>query len=112
MGRNEIRLRRQRMSSGRIAQHRNYGDIMARHERDIKLKRISRIFIYFLIIAILVLLFLFVRKWEKTTEPKAKRSTAIVQMAPGTSASERPMMHWNTRQQGSKKLTSSVKNRQ
>jgi len=85
MGRNEIRLRRQRMSSGRIAQHRNYGDIMARHERDIKLKRISRAFIYFLIIAALILIFLFVRRWERNTEPKAKQSTALVQRVPGTS---------------------------
>jgi large-conductance mechanosensitive channel len=81
MGRNEIRLRRQRMSSGRIAQHRNYGDIMARHERDIKLRRISRIFIYFIIIAVLILLFMVVRKWENDTEPKAKPATASTQSA-------------------------------
>jgi len=85
MGRNEIRLRRQRMSSGRIAQHRNYGDIMARHERDIKLRRISRIFIYFIIIAVLILLFMFVRRWTKDTEPTAKPSTALVQVTPGMS---------------------------
>ena len=86
MGRNEIRLRRQRMSSGRIAQHRNYGDIMARHERDIKLRRISRIFIYFIIIAFLILIFLLVRRWEENTEPKAKHSTALVQRAPEANA--------------------------
>jgi len=65
MGRNEIRLRRQRISSGRIAQHRNYGDIMARHERDVKLKRITRVFLYFLIIAVLLIIFFFVRRMEK-----------------------------------------------
>jgi pilus assembly protein TadC len=81
MGRNEIRLRRQRMSSGRIAQHRNYGDIMARHERDIKLRRISRIFIYFIIIAVLIVLFMFVRRWTKDTEPKAKPATALSKAA-------------------------------
>jgi hypothetical protein len=70
------------MSSGRIAQHRNYGDIMARHERDIKLKRISRIFIYFMIIAFLILLFVLVRRWEENTQPKAKQSTALVQRGP------------------------------
>jgi large-conductance mechanosensitive channel len=74
------------MSSGRIAQHRNYGDIMARHERDIKIKRITRAFIYFLIIAVLILLFLLVRRWEQNTQPKAKQSTALVQQAPETSA--------------------------
>lgn len=66
MGRNEIRLRRHRMSSGRIAQHRNYGDIIARHERDAKLKRITRIFTYFVLILIIVLMFFFVRRWERS----------------------------------------------
>ena len=72
------------MSSGRIAQHRNYGDIMARHERDVKIKRITRVFIYFIIIAVVILLFLLVRRWEQNTEPKAKQSTALVQQAPRT----------------------------
>ena len=72
------------MSSGRIAQHRNYGDIMARHERDIKIKRITRVFIYFIIIAVVILLFLLVRRWEQNTEPKAKQSTAFVPQAPRT----------------------------
>lgn len=64
MGRNEIRLRRQKMSSGRIAQHRNYADVMARHERDIKLKRVVRAFVYFLVIAFLLILFFFFKRWE------------------------------------------------
>jgi cytoskeletal protein RodZ len=65
MGRNEIRLRRHRISSGRIAQHRNYGDIMARHERDQKIRRIARIFIYFIIILVIILMFYAVRVWER-----------------------------------------------
>ncbi len=65
MGRNEIRLRRQRMSSGRIAQHRNYGDIMARHERDIRIKRVIKIFAYFLVILFAIILFFMVRSWEQ-----------------------------------------------
>lgn len=58
------------MSSGRIAQHRNYADVMARHERDIKLKRIARTFVYFLIIAFLLILFLIVRRWEQKESGK------------------------------------------
>ena len=72
MGKNEIRLRRQRMSSGRIAQHRNYGDIMARHEKDIRVKRILRIFTYFLIIAVVVILFFMVKQLEKKKVPNSK----------------------------------------
>ena len=65
MGRNEIRLRRNLMSSGRIARHRNYGELMARHERDLKLKRMAKMFIYFLLIAFLMILFIIVVRWEK-----------------------------------------------
>ena len=66
------------MSSGRIAQHRNYGDIMARHERDIRIKRIVRIFTYFLIAAALVILFFTVKHLENKTEPKAKSAQSSV----------------------------------
>ena len=78
MGRNEIRLRRSSISSGRIAQHRNYGDIMARHERDVKLKRIIRAFIYFLIIAFLILLFVIVQRINEKKARPAKGSVSYV----------------------------------
>lgn len=65
------------MSAGRIAQHRNYGDIMARHERDLKLRRITKIFTYFIVILILILVFLFVRRWEQRQTTKGKEATAI-----------------------------------
>ena len=81
MGNNEIRVRRNRISSGKIAQHRNYGDIMARLERDTKLKRMTQFLIYFLIITIMILLFISflpIRRWEKIESPKKKPSTAYV----------------------------------
>jgi len=78
MGRNEIRLRRNRMSSGRIAQHRNYGDIMARHERDQKIRRIARIFTYFIIILVIILIFYAVRVWERR-QSTSKQPTAFVE---------------------------------
>jgi large-conductance mechanosensitive channel len=53
------------MSAGRIAQHRNYSDIMQRHERDIRIRRVVKTFIYFLIIAFLLILFVIVRRWEE-----------------------------------------------
>ncbi|HLT75723.1 MAG TPA: hypothetical protein VKZ68_11570 [Ohtaekwangia sp.] len=66
------------MSSGRIAQHRNYGELMARHEKEQRLKRISRMFIYFLIILFMILLFLFVREWEKSQKEKKDAKTSLV----------------------------------
>jgi len=65
------------MSSGRIAQHRNYSDIMERHERDIRIRRVVKTFIYFLIIAALLIVFVVVRRWEEK-KVDAKPSTAFV----------------------------------
>jgi hypothetical protein len=82
MGRNEIRFRRQGMNSGRIAQHRNYGEVMARHEKEVKVKRIVRIFTYFLIAIFMLILFLLVREWEqkqKNKSPNPKEPNALVQ---------------------------------
>ena len=81
MGNNEIRLRRHRISSGKIAQHRNYGDIMARLQRDARLKRVTHFFIYFLIAVIFILLviaYALIRKWDKLESPKGKPATAYV----------------------------------
>ena len=80
MGRNEIRLRRQKVSSGRIAQHRNYGELMERHERDIRLRRIVRIFVYFLIILALLIVFVIVHRWEQKKET-VKPQTGLVTKA-------------------------------
>ena len=47
MGRNDIRLRRNKISSRRIDRYRNYGELMSRHEQNQKIKRLTKIFIYF-----------------------------------------------------------------
>lgn len=65
MGRNEIRLRRNMMSTGRIARHRNYTELMRQHDRDTKMKRVLRVFLYFLIILFLLIILLIVVRWEK-----------------------------------------------
>lgn len=75
MGRNDIRLRRQGISAGRIARHRNYGELMARHEREQKLKRIVRMFVYFLVIAFLLILFVIITRWEKKAEDQQFNTT-------------------------------------
>jgi len=83
MGRNEIRLRRQKMSSGRIAQHRNYGQLMERHERDVKIRRITRTVIYFLIVLFLFIVFLLVKRWENNRESVEKTSVINCEIRSG-----------------------------
>lgn len=81
MGKSEIRLRRHSMSSGRIARYRNYEDLLARHERDVRIKRLSRLIVYILIIVILICTFLavFIIKDKKTRpHPNPKQPAVTV----------------------------------
>jgi preprotein translocase subunit SecG len=77
MGRNEIRLRRQLMSTGRIARHRNYSELMRQHDRDTKLKRVLRVFYYFLVALFLVIILIIVIRWEKRSSKKTAYTTEI-----------------------------------
>jgi preprotein translocase subunit SecG len=63
------------MSSGRIAQHRNYGELMRQHEHDVKFKRIFKVFTYFLVILFIVILLVIVMRWEKRSSKKVSTHT-------------------------------------
>lgn len=58
------------MSAGNIARHRNYGELMERHDREQKWKRLFKVFIYFLIVAFLSIIFIIVVRWERKKEQK------------------------------------------
>lgn len=75
MGRNEIRLRRNRMSAGNIARHRNYGELMNRLDREQKWKRMFRLFTYFLIAAFLIIILVIVVRWEQREN---RRHTSVL----------------------------------
>jgi preprotein translocase subunit SecG len=82
MARNDIRLRRQRMTTGNIARHRNYGDIMERHERDQKWKRMFKVFIYFLVAAFLTIILIIVLRWEQRENKDKNASTnKVIELA-------------------------------
>jgi large-conductance mechanosensitive channel len=83
MGRNEIRLRRQRMSAGNIARHRNYGEILERHDREQKWKRLFKVFIYFLIVAFLLVILIIVVRWERR---KVQKKSAYEYVTPSPSS--------------------------
>jgi hypothetical protein len=59
------------MNSGRIAQHRNYGELMARHEKELRLKRVFRVFLYFLVIVFIVMVFFLVRQVQRKQQQPA-----------------------------------------
>jgi preprotein translocase subunit SecG len=74
MGQNEIRIRRNMMSTGRIARHRNYSELMRQHDRDTKLKRILKVFTYFLIILFITLILIIVIRWERRKTSKSSQA--------------------------------------
>ncbi len=45
MGRHEIRLRRQRMTSRRIDHHKNFTDVLQEHQRTNRTKRLIKLFL-------------------------------------------------------------------
>lgn len=75
MSSNEIRLRKNRISPEDISRHRNYGKLMSRHTRYLKMKRSIVVLVYFLIIVLMIMLYMLAKKMEpkKTIHP----STAI-----------------------------------
>lgn len=58
------------MSAGNIARHRNYGELLERHDREQKWKRLFKVFIYFLIVAFLSIVLIIVVRWERRKEQK------------------------------------------
>ena len=62
------------MSSGSIAKHRNYGELMERHQRDLLIRRIAIACIYVLIFTCLIAMYIIVKRSEKTPLPKTDRT--------------------------------------
>jgi uncharacterized membrane protein len=67
MSRNEIRLRRNRLSGQRF---RNFGAVMERHEKEARLKKILRIFTTLLVVLILIALIFFINQIGEKTSKK------------------------------------------
>jgi hypothetical protein len=67
MSRNDIRLRRQRLSGG-ASRFRNYGNVLDRHEKEVRIKKLIRVFSYFAIILIVVMLIVILWRAEKKFE--------------------------------------------
>jgi hypothetical protein len=73
MAGNEIRLRRQIMSAGKMKNYRNYTLLMQRHKRDMMIKQATRFMVYFIIIAILLIVSFAVVHKVKQQEIKNKK---------------------------------------
>lgn len=75
MGRHEIRMRRQRTTARGSERYRNYNAVLKQHEADMKIKKIMKVFVYFLIIAVVTILLVMVMRWEKRQSEKSNQKT-------------------------------------
>jgi uncharacterized membrane protein len=72
MGKHEIRLRRQRMSARGSDRYRNYNAVLKQHGNEKRFKQITRIFIFLLLIALIVIIFMAITRWEKKQNTKSQ----------------------------------------
>lgn len=70
MGRNEIRLRRQRATTRGIERFRNYNSVLKRHEENKRIKKVVRVFGFFIVILIVIMLIVFLSRWEERAQNK------------------------------------------
>ena len=75
MGRNEIRLRRSRLTGRGSDRFRNYGAVMEQHEKEMRLKKILRVFTLFFVILILIALIFFITQVERKAVQKKSSFT-------------------------------------
>jgi hypothetical protein len=75
MSRNDIRLRRQRAAGA--SRFRNYGNVLERHEKEVRLKKLIRVFTYFAIILIVVMLLIIVSRTADRLEKESAPGTSL-----------------------------------
>ncbi len=77
MGSNEIRLRKQKLNPGRVARHRNYAELMRKHERSLKTRHLIVVLVYFIVVLIMLFISLMIIRMEKKKELKNVRAYAF-----------------------------------
>jgi Zn-dependent M32 family carboxypeptidase len=81
MGRNEIRLRRNRLTSRGSDRFRNYGAVMEQHEKEMRLKKLLRVFTTLLVILVLIALLFFITQVErKASEKKSFHTEKFIKL--------------------------------
>lgn len=70
MSKHEIRLRRQKLTSRGADRFRNYGAVLQRHEADLRMRKILRVFAFFLVTLIVIILIVILSRVEERGQPK------------------------------------------
>ena len=86
MGRHEIRLRRQKMTSRRIESHKNYYEVLKRHEKSNKTRKVARLILMLLAFILLVAMTYYATKMisSQNETPVENNQVSITTSRPGT----------------------------
>lgn len=74
MSNHDIRLRRQKFTARGPDRFRNYGAVLQRHEKEMKIRKVVRVFTYLFVIMIIIMLIVIVRQVERKVEMKKNTS--------------------------------------
>ena len=81
MGRHEIRLRRKKMTSRRIESHKDYYDLLRRHERTSIGKKIIKVIIYIIILlGVMMLGYFALQKTGKSAKEESNPGQAAMNL--------------------------------
>lgn len=81
MGRNEIRLRRNRLTGKGSERFRNYGAVLEQHSKEMRMKKIFRVFTFlFVILIIIALIFIINQVEEKASKKKSFHPEKIIML--------------------------------
>jgi flagellar basal body-associated protein FliL len=97
MSRNEIRLRRKMMTSRRIERHKNYQDIMKRHERQVQLRKVLRIFlVLLLLLALTGMVYWLMSNPRPKSQPHREESVLLIESeVPQVYVTPKQISKWN-----------------
>jgi fucose permease len=70
---------RRKMGGRGADRFRNYGDVLQRHEKEVRLKKILRVFSFVFVIMIVVMLIVIVVRIERRIDKKEKNATSQVE---------------------------------
>ncbi len=65
MSKHDIRLRRQKFTARGSDRFRNYGAVLERHEKEMRLKKVLKVFTLLFVILIIIVLIVIVTRVEK-----------------------------------------------
>ena len=63
-------MRRQRLTARGTERFRNYDAVLRQHEQEKRMKKIVRVFTFFVLIAGIIVLYVMINRWEKKAKIK------------------------------------------